>query len=256
MCRNIITMILTGLFFLAHSSSFAGSFKAIPIKLFVDEKSKTAVLRIINQGDDKVTIQLDAKSWRQDVAGKDVYEDTGDIIFFPKIANIEKGEDRIIRIGYKGKQEVREKTYRLFMQELPVAKPGEMALKFAVTMSIPIFVGPENEAITDWTAEPAGFSEESLRVKVANKGNSHIIVNKIKAIGFDETGKEVFSRDTTGWYALAGITKIFSVTITQEECLKVKTMAVRTEVEKNGRSFTLNVDREMCTQKPGPQKTR
>jgi len=249
-------MILTALFFLVHSNSFAGSFKAIPVKLFVDDKSKTAVLRVINEGDDKVTIQLDAKSWRQDDAGKDIYEDTGDIIFFPKIANIEKGEERIIRIGYKGKQEIREKTYRLFMQELPVTKPGEMALKFAVTMSIPIFVNPAKEVITDWTAEAAGFSEESLRVKVANKGNAHIIINKIKAIGLDETGKEVFSRDTTGWYALAGITKIFSVAIPQEECLKVKTLVVRTEVEKNSRSFTLNVDREMCTQRPGPKKTR
>ncbi len=246
----------TILFFLMHSHAVAGSFKAVPVRLFVDVKSNTAVLKIINQGDDRVTVQLDARSWRQDETGQDMYEDTGDIIFFPKIAHIEKNEERIIRIGYKGKQGSVEKTYRLFMQELPVTKPGGMALQLALTITIPIFVEPEKEEKAGWTAETAEFSEETLRIKVRNSGNRHIVVSKITAVGLDEAGREVFSKDAAGWYTLARTSRIYAVPIPYEECLKVTTIKVKTDLEKDSRTFTLDVGQEMCTRKPESEKNR
>lgn len=258
MRRNFIVLIIIVFVLMIHCAASAGSFKAVPVKLFMDAQSETTILKIINQGDEKVTIQLDAKTWRQNDMGKDVYNETGDIIFFPKIATIEKNEEQIIRIGYQGMQENREKTYRLFMQELPVSKPGEMALKFALTISIPIFVQPSTEAPADWTAEAAGLSEETLKVKVKNSGNRHIMVSKIKAVGLDESGAEVFSADVAGWYTLAGISKIFQFPVPYGDCLKVQTLQVKTEVEKDTKTFSLNVEKDMCTRKPEdvPKRTK
>jgi fimbrial chaperone protein len=222
----------------------------VPTKLFVDAQVKTAVLKIVNEGDEKVAIQLDAKRWRQDESGKDVYDATGDIIFFPKILNIEKGQTQIIRIGFQGAQKPGEETYRLFLQELPVIKPGEMALKFALTLSIPVFVKPLKEAPADWSAEPSVLSEETLRVKVKNNGNRHISVSKIKVVGLDEAGVEVFKGESAGWYTLSGTAKIFPVSISFEDCLKAKTIQVATSVDKETKTFRLNVEKEMCTRKP------
>jgi fimbrial chaperone protein len=254
--RNFIFVIFTALFFLMNSHASAGSFKAVPVRLFVDVKSKTAVLRIVNQGDERVTVQLDAKSWRQDETGQDTYRETADIIFFPKIATLEKGEERIIRIGYRGKQEQVEKTYRLFMQELPVTESGGMALQLALTITIPIFVEPEKEEKAAWIAETAGFSEEALRIKVRNNSNRHIVVSRITVVGLDESGREIFSRDAAGWYTLAQTSRIYAVPIPHEECLKVKTMRVKTDVEKDSRTVTLNVEKEMCSRKPESDKNR
>ena len=237
------------LFFCISGAAFAGSFKAVPVRLYLDAQSKTAVLKIVNEGDEKVTVQMDAKSWKQDDAGKDIYDSTGDIIIFPKLASIEKGVTRIIRVGYKGKPGLQEKTYRLFAQELPVTKPGELALKFALTLSIPVFVAPEKE-MANWTAEAAGLSEESLKVKVTNSGNSHIIVSKIKARGLNESGEEVFSRETAGWYTLAGKSRIYTVGIPHEECLKARTIKVEATIERTTREFSFEVKKEMCTVKP------
>lgn len=256
--RFFLIGIILGFFLLIHAPVSAGSFKAVPVKVFLDAQTKTTVLSVLNQGDERVTIQLDAKSWQQDDTGKDLYGETRDIIFFPKIATIEKGQEQIIRIGYQGMQETREKTYRLFMQELPVSKPGEMALKLALTLSIPVFVKPAKEGAPDWTAEGAGLSEETLRVKVRNSGNKHIMVSKIRAAGLDDSGKEVFSADAAGWYTLAGTAKIFQVPVAYESCLKIKTLQVTTEVEKDKKTFSLNVEKGMCTRKPedAPKRTK
>jgi fimbrial chaperone protein len=247
--RNYIIGTILVFFLLLHSQASAGSFKAVPVKVFLDAQAKTTILTIINQGEEKVTVQLDAKTWQQDDAGKDLYSETKDLIFFPRIATIEKGEEQIVRIGYQGIQENREKTYRLFIQELPVSKPGEMQLKLALTMSIPIFVQPVKEGPMDWSVEAAGLSEETLRVKVRNGGNKHIMVGRITTSGIDETGSEVFSRETAGWYTLAGTSKIFQIPVTHESCLKIKTLQVTTEVEKDKKTFSLNVEKGMCTRK-------
>ena len=263
MSRNLIIVCVAALFLFIHSLALAGSFRAVPVRIYLDARSKTAVVRIINDGDDKLTLQLEAKSWRQDDAGKDIYGETGEIIFFPKIAEIEKGGERIVRVGYNGRQEGREKTYRLYLQELPLKKPGEKsALTFAVTMALPIYVAPE-KVKTDWAASQAGLSEERLRVKVTNGGNEHITVNKIDGTGTDELGKEVFAYSIAGSNVFAGVSRVFEMVIPQEKCLKTKAIHVTVDAERGStsermsREVTMNVEKGMCSKRsPVRQKIR
>jgi len=236
-------------FLILPSPAVAGSFKAVPVRLFFDVGTKATVLRVTNEGGEKVTVQLDAREWRQDESGEDVYEETRDIVFFPKMADIDKGEERIIRVGYQGQRALSsEKTYRLFLQELPVTRPGEMALKFALRMGIPIFIKPQKENI-EWTIGGVGLSEGSLSVRVRNSGNSHFIVGKISATGIDDSGKAVFSREMRGWYALAGASKPFAMAVSREECMDAKAIKVAVEVEKAGKEATLAVVKSMCAMK-------
>jgi fimbrial chaperone protein len=243
------------IFFLILSSpAYASSLKTVPVQLFFDAGTKATVLRVTNEGGEKVTVQLDAREWRQDESGEDVYEETRDIVFFPKMADIDKGEERIVRVGYQGLKALsREKTYRLFLQELPVTRPGETALKFAMRIGIPIFIKPQKEII-EWAIGGVGFSERSLTVRVKNSGNAHLFVSKIRATGLDDSGKAVFSREMRGWYALAGALKPFAMAVSREECVGAKTIKVAVEVEKTGKEATLAVVNSMCTMKQGGSK--
>lgn len=235
----------------------AGSFRAVPVRLYLDARTRTAVLKVTNDGDEKVTVQLEASSWSQDADGKDVYEPTKDIVFFPKIAEIEKGQEKIIRVGYEGKKgaapETAEKTYRLFLQELPVSKPGEVAVKMAIRMGLPVFVAPV-KALKEGVVEKMELSDGSLRVKVRNKGNSHIIISRVKAKGIDESGAEAFSAESPGWYVLAGGARGFVVDVAKENCLKAKEIKVEAEADKAVISGSLNVDKGLCADKPAPVK--
>lgn len=249
---------ITSVFISVPLIAEAGSFKAVPVRLYLDARTKTAVLKVTNDGDEKVTVQLEAVSWAQDSEGKDIYEPTKDIVFFPKIADIEKDQEKIIRVGYEGKKaeaSAAEKTYRLFVQELPVSKPGEVAIKMAIRLGLPVFVAPE-KAVKQGVIEKMDISEGSLRVRVRNKGNSHIIIGRIKAKGIDEAGADAFAAESAGWYVLAGGARVFAVDVAKTDCLKAKEIKVEAEADKAVISGSLNVDKNLCADKPAPKEPK
>jgi P pilus assembly chaperone PapD len=65
--------------------SYAGSFGVTPIRLDLDRATKTGAIKISNDADDTLQVQMQAFEWSQDAEGKDHYEASADLIFFPKI---------------------------------------------------------------------------------------------------------------------------------------------------------------------------
>jgi P pilus assembly chaperone PapD len=135
------------------------------------------------------------------------------------------------------------------VQELPVSKPGEKVLKFALTLSLPVFVAPDNEII-NWTAGLGVLGQENLPVKVTNNGNRHVMVSKIKATGVDASGAEIFTQEATGWYTLSGKTRSFPVNIPHQECLKAARINVVIETKESNKEMDFDVNKAMCTRKP------
>src|SRR5512141_2213007 len=97
----------------------AGEWRVTPIRLDLGREAKTGVLTVANDGDDKLQVQMNAMEWTQDANGKDVYTETKDIIVFPKIMILNGKEEKILRAGIKMPAATKEKTYRLFIQEIP-----------------------------------------------------------------------------------------------------------------------------------------
>lgn len=240
--------ILIGILILLPAISFAGAFQVVPPKVTFDfKKGAKASVTMTNQGDEKVTIEVNVVEWTQDANGNEVYKPTKDIAYFPKIFNIEANKDGMVRLGYLGKQPDAEKTYRLFLRELPTAKPGETAIKTAIQITLPVFIPAVKETLIDRMAiENTELLNGKIIVKVRNNGNSHIMAKKIKAVGLDETGKETFSKEITGWYVLPGISKPFPVDVPSEDCLKSKTIKITVEEEKSKAEANLTVDAAMC----------
>ena len=244
--KNWIIVLIIFSLLLLPKPIIAGAFKVVPVKLHLDSKKSTTSIRIINQGEEEVTLQLDAKEWSQNDMGADIYQQTKDIVFFPKIATIEKGEERIIRIGYQKKADAKnEKTYRLFLEELPVAKPGETSLRFALRMVVPIFISPLKE-IRNLSIENVQFSEGKISVKVKNNGNVHSIVGKLSIAGIDRFGRKVFNVEGRGWYVLLGAAKTFELEIPEEKCIKAEKMMLAVEVDRDTLKKTLNFEQIQC----------
>jgi fimbrial chaperone protein len=246
--RKIILFIFAAALALMPFEAMAG-FKATPIKVYFDNKTKTAVLSVENDGDDKTTIQVEAMAWSQDEKGNDQYTPTKDLIFFPKIVSIEKGEEKIIRVGYEGAFAANEKTYRLFLQELPVRKEGDPAVNIALRMGLPVFVKAVKETPA-MSIESLKLAKGSLEVMVKNSGNSHIIVSKIKAQGTGPDARQTFAREIGGWYALAGRSRAYSIDVPKAECLQTKEIKVQVTVDKTVMEEKLAVNKGMCSEKP------
>lgn len=230
----------------------AGAFKVFPLSLQFDQGTKTASLKISNVDESPVRIQLEGMIWQQDeVTGADTYGETKDILFFPKIVTVERGSERVVRVGYKGSfPSGGEKTYRLFMQELPAPTPSGAALNFLLRLSIPLFVvsgGLDARPVLEKTT----LSNGAIYLTVRNSGTTHALVNLMEARGVGVNNEEVFRREGRGWYVLPGVSRTFRVGLQDAPCDQAKRIAIRAEVGAVVLSGTLPVRALDCV---APQK--
>jgi len=242
---GLITILMC-IYLMIPGYSQAGNFKIAPVVINIGAKEKTSVFNIKNLGDEKVTIQIHAKRWRQNSNGDDLYDDTGDIVIFPRIADIEKGQERIIRLGYQGKKvPTVEETYKLIVEELPVKEPGKKVLRFALKMKLPVFRSPIKEII-ERSIEKVELRDGKLFVTVKNSGNTHFPIRKMTVLGLDDSGSEVFSSETASSYILAGVSRSYSIKLHKEECRKARTVKVTVEGKKASIISSMKIDNAMC----------
>lgn len=227
----------------------AVSIRVSPIRVYLSASNKISSVTIFNESNDKVIIQVSAKSWSQDEQGRDQFAKTRGLIFFPKILTLEKGQQQLVRISLKGPPAIsREKTYRLYIRELPVASPGETAIKFTLQISLPVFIQPLKE-LRQWSVEKLQLDKGQAQVHVLNSGNGHILVNNVTVTGWDSDGTELFTKKKSGWYVLSGISKSFLVPLPPSECLRVTRFKVT--VESNDKikekEVLMNPDSSQCS---------
>lgn len=192
-----------------------------PLKLQFDADSNSALVKVSNGSQERITVQLEAFTWTQDQAGQDQYSATSEIVFFPRILNIEPSEHRVIRVGYQGAPVSKEeKAFRLYVQELPVQKPGEVEMKFAVRMGIPVFVSP-NQQEAAWDIASTEKTEQGFSIRVENNGSHFVRIGAIELVGLNAGGVKLFSVKENGWYVLAGRGRDFVLPFAGEHCEQV-----------------------------------
>jgi fimbrial chaperone protein len=71
---------------------------------------------------------------------------TDDLIFYPNLLAIEPGEERNIRVGANKSIVATEKSYRIFVEELPPAeKSDHSGIRILTKMGIPVFIQPAKQ---------------------------------------------------------------------------------------------------------------
>lgn len=229
------------------TDSHAANFSINPIRVFFNGTADTAILKIQNESDKGFTIQMSTYLWTQDDDGKDIYTETKDIIYFPKIAEVKGSEEKTIRLGIKKPRSNIEQAYRIYIDEIrdPEAVEGS-AITFLMKVGVPIFISPLHSEIKGDIENPE-LAGGSLKMAVKNKGNVQFIISAIKIAGNDASGKEVYSTERGGGYLHAGISKKFDFEIPAEKCSQVKTISITVDTDRDlniGR--TLDVTKEMC----------
>jgi fimbrial chaperone protein len=233
-------------FIIPHSESSAGEWKVVPIRLELGRGTKTGIIKITNNGEETLNLQMEAMEWSQDPEGKDRYLKTADIIFFPKIMAVAGGEERTLRAGIKIPSAAREKTYRLFIEEIPESREsGGASVAVAIRFGVPIFIQPLEEEIRG-EIQKLDLKGGVLGAAVANTGNVHFRIRTLKVVGLDSSGGEVFTEETEGWYLLAGASRIHLVTIPEEACPRTAVIEVEVNTDKNTFNDRVDVDRGGC----------
>lgn len=248
--------LLAGLLVIAVSVSrvFAADFQIQPTTLVLSGNDKSGAFSVINNGNEKVDFQISLMEWSQDAQGKDVYVDTKEIVFFPKIMTVDPNGQRAIRIGVKAPPSQKEKTFRLFVEEIPtVKKETELSntgkihagLTIAFRFATPIFVmpiKPQEGAVI----EKMEMSKGTVKAVVKNTGNVHIKLRNVTFLGKAADGKELFSKEVAGWYVLSGLALPYETAVPQEQCGELAKIEVKAQAENTSITGTMNVQKSMC----------
>lgn len=243
---------LTGLLYCLlwwGTPSHSGEFSVLPIRLELGPSVRSGVIAVRNDGKSKLTFQMQSVDWFQDPAGKDQYSETRDLIFYPKIMSVEPGQEGLIRVGLKAPVGPTERTYRLFIEEMPgppVPRTESGAqINVLLRFGAPIFVAPQQPRDGLEMAAPQ-VEKGTLTFKVRNSGNRHQVVQGIDIKGHDGQGAEVFALTLADRYLLTGTTKSYTASIPGDRCTRVSALSIILKTDKLRHEEKLHINGGVC----------
>lgn len=253
-CRlSILSLVFL---FACYSEALPGNFQVEPTTLELSSSARSGAFTVINNGTEKLNIQVDVEEWNQDAEGKDVYSKTGDIVFFPKIMSIEPNEQRAIRLGIKGALSTKEKAYRIFVEEIPSQpKPQDAkadghipaGITIALRYAVPVFLKPA-KIQESGIVEKMELSRGVAKMIVRNSGNIHIKLLNTTFRGKAADGRQVFTKDVGGWYILQGLSRKYETAVPKESCGDLATIEINAQFETFSKAETLKVNKAMCAE--------
>ena len=135
-----------------------------------------------------------------------------------------------MRVGSTAIAGAQERTYRIFVEELPpvASQNGAAAVRVLTKMGVPIFIRPAKEtAAAD--LRDLSMRSGSLHFTVANGGTVHFVPQKVVVRAQGAGGAALFERDLQAWYILAGGRRDFSLAMPAADCAGVARLAVEVE---------------------------
>jgi fimbrial chaperone protein len=197
----------------------------VSVDLSGAEPRATVALR--NTGKEPVRLEVQTAAWSQSPEGELQTAPTDELVVFPPLLTLAPGEERNLRVGTTARPGATERTYRVFLQELPPAeKPGErQQVRVLSRLGLPVFVAPERPASAarlEGLAAAGGKARFALR----NAGTVRIRPAAVKLVATGAAGHTLFARALDAWYVLAGGERRYELPLPQEQCPAIRSLAV------------------------------
>jgi fimbrial chaperone protein len=223
-----------------------GTFHVNPIRITLSPKSSSSLLTVRNDSTEKVRFQVGVFEWNQTPQGEMLLTATDDLIFYPNLLAIEPGEERNIRVGANKSIVATEKSYRIFVEELPPAeKSDHSGIRILTKMGIPVFIQPAKQTVQAQIDEmKMGGGEFSFEIR--NAGNVHFFPRNIRVQGSGPQGETMLANQLQPWYILSGGVRKYSIEIPQEDCPKLQSLTVEVELEGKSLKETFSMPLNVC----------
>ena len=227
----------------------ASAFTVNPIRITLSGKDKSALLSLQSQSSEELRFKVSIKSWSQSPQGEMQLADTKDIVVFPALLTLGPKEERKLRVGATVPPGAAEKTYRVFVEELPALRAPQTATKSEVKvltkMGIPIFIQPAKPQVAG-AVQGMAVAKGKLSFTVKNTGNVYFLIQSVKVKAVDGKGGTTFEKSVEGWYLLAGGTRVWELDFPKDVCAKSKSLTFDVESEETKFSGRMEVAAAAC----------
>ncbi|HTR53334.1 MAG TPA: fimbria/pilus periplasmic chaperone [Kofleriaceae bacterium] len=231
--RGLLLISLIGVAALAGTAQ-ASSFTVNPIRIDLDQTSRSGMLTVKNDSAEPLRVQVTAFAWSQSATGEVVLADSKDVIAFPGLVEIAPGAEKKIRVGVKAPASAIEQTYRVFVEELPgMQQPGgKTEVRVLTKFGVPVFVAP-TKIVRSARVSGVAASGGKLAFSVENTGTVSTIVKTVTVIGRDARQVELFQRAQSGWYVLGGGKRDYQLELPADRCGEAAQLAIEVVTDQN-----------------------
>lgn len=205
-----------------------------PVQVWLSPATSKSLVTLRNEGPGDARYQVSTMAWDEDARSGMKLAPTEDIIVFPTILELKAGETRSLRLGTVVPFGPIEKTYRVFLEELPAPeKPqARSTVRVLTRVGIPVFLAPV-KSLEDIRLSPVSVGKAGASVDVQNTGNVHFRVDSVRMEGFAEGGTRLFEKQAQGWYVLAGGHKRYDLEVPKDACARVRKLVLSVKTDKD-----------------------
>ncbi|MEP7124648.1 MAG: fimbria/pilus periplasmic chaperone [Byssovorax sp.] len=216
---------------LQGAPAWAASFEVNPVRVALSSTTSSGLIAVHNLSTEPLRFQAVAYAWTQGPAGDMQLAPTDDVVVFPTMFTIKPGELRNMRIGTVTQPTATEKTYRVFVDELPPLQTQltSTTIRVLTRMAIPVFVGlPTSKPVP--RVDGLSVQQGKLAFALRNLGSAFFMARHVRVAGLATDGSTVFTHDLPAWYVLAGGLRAYDDALPDGACSAVRlTVDVETE---------------------------
>lgn len=236
--------LLVAALWLATTGAGAAEFSVSPIRVELQRAARSAAVSVANEDQRPLRMQLRLMEWSQDGEGRDVYRESDDLIYYPRLMTIQPRDKRLVRIGVKAAGGAAERTYRLYIDELPdiadgAPQPAVSGISFTLRFALPVFVPPAEPKLRG-VIDSMTLQDGKLSIAVRNAGNQSFRIAAVNVRG------GAFAAEAAGWYLLAGATRVHRFEVPAEVCRGLRRLEATVKADRLSLEGGLDVDAGMC----------
>lgn len=230
-CRILTAVALTfAALFAVGGVAKASDITVKPIVVVLNSHNRTSSLELENSSEKNLRVQITAYRWEQRPGSVDEMTATDDIIIFPSLLTIEKGQHRSARIGTTLSSGLKEGTYRLVIEELPEAPSASAPYKLnpivvRTKLVLAAFVSPVNP-VAKASIENVSMSHGTMHLRMLNSGNAHFTIRDINLVGLGAGDGTIFKTPISAGYVLPGANYELSYSILASNCTQLREVVI------------------------------
>lgn len=216
-----LPLVLTASFGLAlfqEVQAWAADFEVTPVRVALSQSTSSALLSVHNQSSEPLRFQVTAFTWAQGKDGEMVLAPTDELVVFPTMFSLKAGETRKMRMGVTTPPSGMEKTYRIFVEELPPpAVQSTNTVRVLTRMGIPVFVSPFGATPLP-RIDTLAVQGKAASFELRNAGNGYFFTKHVRISAVTPDGRVIFTRELPSWYMLAGGLRDYALEVPEDAC--------------------------------------